>query len=378
MSVSDEKLVIEGGRLKVLCQRRQLEAKAQNGVVVDYFRFTVKRQNLPLETSADHGAIVLKTVPKDTDDQSLARWFAHVFAQLLGYTVGMDRPGRDYYEFTTTIDNAFGHEVASVSAGGESQRGTICFTLKGEGCTMARPGWEKRVHDYFGPMLPTITRIDLAKDFFEGETNVEECVGLYKAHEFSYRNRKPKYTTHGCWDIGALDEDGMPIRGHSRTFQVGKRDSGKLFRGYEKGHQFALMDSKWFRAEVELRNVNRVIPWDALTFGAEYFAGSYPAMQLLCNRETATKITTATKVGEASAQRVVNWVKRVVAPTLVQISSVMENDDWLVGLVVDQHHRRVPRRLRGLDHHTMASGIKAALAPFTNFTNPCAPAALGL
>lgn len=361
---ADEKLVLEGGRLKLVCQRRQLDAKAQSGVIVDYLRFTVRRDLIP-DT---------KRIPRYTDDRDLARWYAQVFAQVLGYEMGDDRPGRDYYDYTTTVVNGFGHEVASVSAGGESQRGTICFTLKGEGCSMAREGWEKRVHDYFADMLPTITRIDLAKDFFNGEATIEEVVHLYRCHEFSYRNRRPKYTTHGAWDIG-VDVDGMPAGGHSRTFQVGKRDSGKLARCYEKGHQFAMLDSKWLRCEVEIRNVNRVIPWDALLHMGEYYAGSYPAMQLLCNRETQTKITTSTKVGEASAQRCINWVQRVVAPTLVQIATVMPNEDWLIGLVADQCHRKVPRSLRGLNHAAMAHGLEQALR---KFTNPCEPAAVGL
>jgi len=355
---NDEKLVLEGGRLKFLCEARQLEAKAQGGIVPDYFRFTIKRENIPST----------RRIPGDTNDQDLARWFALLFAQQLGFVVGVDRPGRDYYEFTTTIDNEWGYEVASVSAGGESQRGSICFTVKGEGCTHATNGWEKRVHDYFAEFLPTITRIDLCKDFFQGETCIEELVGLYKAHEFSYRKRMPKHACHGSW----LDVEG--VMGNSRTFQVGKRESGKLFRGYEKGHQFAMMESKWLRAEVELRNVNRVIPWDAIVSCAEYFAGAYPACHLLSNREVATQIRTATKVGEASAQRCINWVKRVVAPTLLQITKIMPDHDWLEGLVLDQVHRRVPRSLRGLSAQSMQHGIQAALRPFTN---PCVPAAVG-
>jgi len=378
---TDEKLVIEGNRVKLLCQKRQVAAAAQSGVVVDYFRFTFKRINVP----------ATRRIPGDTDDQSIAHWFAHVFAQLLGFVVGVDRPGRDYYEFTTTINNAFGHEVASVSAGGESQRGTICVTLKGEGCTFARPGWEKRVHDYFGELFPTITRIDLAKDFFDGEVAIAELVGLYKSHGFSYRNRRPKHQCHGAWiglddgdasDFTRVNLDCIDLRriattsffkpGDSRTLQIGKRESGKIFRGYEKGHAFGDLSSKWLRGEVELRNVNRVIPWDALVRPAEYYAGAYEATNWLCNHPVATRVPTATAVAEASAERCIRWVQRVVAPTLVQISKVMPNEDWLIGLVVDQAHRPVPRSLRGLNHSTMAHGIAAALK---RFTEPCEPAA---
>lgn len=375
---SDEKMVLEGGRLKFLCEKRQLDAKAQNGIVPDYFRFTIKREHIPAK----------RHIPCDTNDQDLARWFAHLFAQLLGFVVGVDRPGRDYYEFTTTIDNEWGHEVASVSAGGESQRGSICFTIKGEGCTHARQGWEKRVHDYFEEFLPTITRIDLAKDFFNGEVCIAELVGLYECHEFSYRNRFPKYLQHGCWidfegrasNLVEREGQGVPVfgmggGGHSRTFQVGKRESGKVFRGYEKGHQYGMMDSPWLRCEVEWRNVNRVIPWGAIVSPAEYFAGAYPAMHVISNREVATKIATATKVGEASAVRFIGWIKRVVAPSLLQITKIMPDHDWLEGLVLDQVHRRVPRSLRGLSAHSMQHGIQAALRPFLSNSNPCEPAA---
>ena len=111
----DEKIVLEGSRIKVLSQQRPLANASESGVVVDYFRFTFNRAYIP----------VTRQMPNGSDPQDLARFFAFKFAELLGFVVGMDRPGRDYYEFPTTIENAFAHEVASVSAGGESQRDTI-------------------------------------------------------------------------------------------------------------------------------------------------------------------------------------------------------------------------------------------------------------
>lgn len=364
---NDEKLVIEGGRVKVLCERRQLMAKSQNGIIVDYLRFTIKRDSIP-DT---------KRIPRESEDRDLVKYYALIFANLLGFELGVERPGRDYYEHTYTVDNENGHEVGSVSAGGESQRGTICFTLKGEGCTHARSGWEKRVHDYFSDMLPTITRIDAAKDFFAGEVTIEECVGLYRDHKFSYRNRMPKYTTHGAWELGSMF-DGTPLHGHSRTFQVGKRESGKLARFYEKGHQYGDMASPWLRAELELRNAGRVIPWDAVINAAEYFAGGYEALQMLCDRETATSIPTSTKTGEASADKFVRWFVRTVAPSVLQITKIMPDESWLHGMVLDQAHRKVPRGLRGLTSHSMAHGVTEALRKFTDFMNPAAPAGVGL
>lgn len=359
----DEKLVLEGGKTKLLCGTRQLDAKAQSGIICDYLRFTFKREWIP-DTSR---------MPADSDDQNLARHFALVFAEMLGFVLGVDRPGRDYYEYTMTIENVNGHEVASVSAGGEGQRGTICFTLKGEGCTNAAKGWEKRVHAYFGEFRPTITRIDLAKDFFEGELSIEEVVGLYKDHEFSYRNRRPKHQCHGAWGLG-VDDMGILMGGDSRTFQVGTRESGKTARFYEKGHQFKIMESKWLRAEVELRNAGRVIPWDALVEAGDYYAGAYPALHLIANRETAIKVPTAMKTAELSVEKVVRWVERVVMPTMAVFAMVMPDEEWLIGAALEHSHRRMPRGLRGLNLDTMSHGIRLALR---KFTNPGEPAAVG-
>jgi phage replication initiation protein len=84
--------------------------------------------------------------------------------------------------------------------------------------------------------------------------------------------------------------------GRGRTFYVGARENGKLFRAYEKGKQLGNPDSPWVRHEVELHNVDRVIPWDVLWEPGRYVAGAYPylawvsgeASRIRTIRETAT------------------------------------------------------------------------------------------
>jgi phage replication initiation protein len=352
----EEKLVIEGGKVKIATEGRQIDMKDQGGVICDYLRFTVLRDRLP--------GFKTRLMPEDSSDEDIARWLAVQFSGLLGYAFGVQRNGRDYYEHTFTIENAFGHEVASVSGGGDSQRDTFCFTLKGEGCTFALPGWEQRVSEFFEPMFPKITRIDLARDCFDhGQLCIEAAVTAYKDHAFSYRARRPKHCEFGSW---LPDEEFGGV--HSRTFQIGKRESGKLIRIYEKGHQFGMMDSQWVRAEVELRSVNRVIPWEALTKTGDFFAGAYEFCNWLVHHldKCPTPVKTQSAVAVISVEKVMKWVNRVVALVLVQITSVMPDFDWMETIVLSNMHRPIPRGLRGLNHTALDHGLKA----FFNRINP--------
>lgn len=347
-----EKLVLDGKKVKLLTQARGIEAAAEGGVIVDYLRFTLRR-DLILASG--------RSSPEATDQQ-VVREMAADFAKALGFVVGEHRSGRDYYADTTTIENALGQEVASVSGGGEGQRETYCFTLKGEGCTFAHGGWERRLHASYKEMLPKITRVDLAKDCYsKADLSVDAAVDAYQDHRFSYQKRKPSYGQFGCW----LGEEK-----HSRTFQVGLRASGKLIRIYEKGHQFGMMDDEWCRAEVELRSAGRVVPWDVVATPGQYFAGAYEWCHWLLHRGLdnveGSAIPRQVKVAEASVARVMRWVTRVVAPTLVQITAAMPDHSWLEHLVLDNTLRRVPRGLRGLDHTGLKLGLESFFKKFTD------------
>jgi phage replication initiation protein len=354
---TDERLALEGKKVKIICGERSTQA--DSGVIVDYFRCTVARETLFSASIPSKGELIVDGLQLDIE---IVADLAIHFAQLLGFQRGESRPGRDYYDHSFTIINENGQEVASVSGGGESQCGTFCFSLKGNGCTFAQPGWEQRVYDFFAPLSAKVTRIDLARDFFAGQYGYQQAVQAYQDGEFSYRGRAPSKMA-----IGDL------LDGHSTTFQVGKRESGKIFRGYDKGHQFKLMDDPWWRAEVELRSSNRIIPLETLIRPAAFFAGAYGFTARILEGVEPQTIPTLQRVAEASVERTVRWFERTVAPSLVHIS-LAAGFDWLTHIAVDQAYRPLPRSLEGISPASMKAGVLKALKRFSE--TPSVPAGL--
>jgi len=349
---ADERLVLEGKRVKLMTRERS--GVAEGGVIVDYFRCTVVRDALIRAGLPSKGDLLIDGLQTD---QEITEDLARYWAKLLGFQPGELRAGRDFYDHTFTVVDDDGHEVGSVSGGGEGQRGTFCLSLKGQGCNFAQRGWEERVYRVLEPLGATITRIDLARDFFEGERGYDHAEAAYREGGFSYRGRAPSVYQHGDFE-----------HGQARTFQVGKRDSGKLFRGYEKGHQFGLMDDPWFRAEVELRNHNRVIPLETLIRPAAFFAGAYAFCAELLSDVDPVRIPTGEKVVECSVEASMKWFERTVAPSLVTMCKAA-GFDWLTRLAIEHAYRPVPRRLKGLSGATLEAGIRRACDKFLH-TSP--------
>ncbi len=352
-----EQLLFDGKR--VMLKTAERAAAADAGVIVDYLRVTVKREALK----------ALEDAHLPETDAAFTRLLAQRLAQLTGFSFGEFREkGRDYYDHTCTVWNANGNEVGSVSGGGEHQRGTFCFTLKGEGCNYAAKGWERALYDFFTPLGAKITRVDLARDFFNGEKGGVDAVREgYLPGMFDYRNRRPSQDQAGSWD-----------NGHSRTYYVGRRESGKMFRGYEKSHQFGDMEGKWWRAEVEFRSHQRIIPLEALIRPASFFAGAYDfCHELLQNIEPVT-MQTGHVVAEASVERSVKWLERTVAPAIVHLS-LEAGFDWITRLCIEHATRPLPKALRGLSKPSIQYGITQALKRFTQSTPEpalCAPSYL--
>ena len=349
---SEEKMVLEGRKVKLMTVERSTSADA--GVIVDYFRCTVHRDALLRASIPSKGELIVDGLQTDAE---IVYDLAVVWARTLGFKVGDMRPaGRDYYDHTVIVLNEDDHEVGSVSGGGVMQRGTFCFSLKGNGCNFANPGWESRAYQFLSPLQATITRIDLARDFFKGEYGFQAAYDAYQNDEFSYRGRKPSF------------DDAGSKKGFATTFYVGKRESGKLFRGYDKGHQFKLMDDPWWRAEVELRNHNRVIPLEALIRPASFFAGAYGFCARILEDVEPQSIPTGLKVAEASVERTLQWFEKTVAPSLVHIS-MTAGFDWLTRMAVEHAYRDKPRSLKGLSAESIKSGVERAVKRFIH-TSP--------
>jgi phage replication initiation protein len=168
-----------------------------------------------------------------------------------------------------------------------------------------------------------MTRIDLTADLFDGQYTPEQCELDYLAGGMSLTNNRPFAKRDGDW----YDNGG------GKTHYVGKRESGKLLRVYEKGKQIlgnlalraigedhrsvALLN--WVRVEVELRSTGRILQLEMLLNPGGYLAGAYPALNFLS--EVQIKLETIKKTAVATIERAIEvlsaqfgaWVLALIA-----------------------------------------------------------------
>ncbi len=162
-----------------------------------------------------------------------------------------------------------------------------------------------------------ITRIDMAYDDFQGHFNIDTCRKMFKQGLFTVTT-PPSYA---YYESGVLAKNGRLCASAGRSFYVGKRTNGKMLRVYEKG--LHLKDEKnpdWVRWEVELRNIDREIPLDALLNPSKYFAGSYPCLNQFGTQperiQLQSKKLNATaehciKYAVLHSRRVINLLKQI-------------------------------------------------------------------
>ncbi len=285
-------LTLENGTIKEVLPRKHY---ANDIAFIDWLNFTVHESTYEILTNP-------------ISDNQVILGVSAVCESLFGFGITNKRErGANFYHLSYDLGDSYG----LVCFGG--QRNTILVMLNGEGCAAARAGWELRVHDFLETAQnPKITRIDLAHDDIEGHFfNAELLEKAYDNESFKCGQKNPDIELRGNWKNPT---------GKGRTINVGRRSSGKFFRGYEKGCQLGAPLSKWFRCEVEFKAIDRVIPLDILRYPQEYFAASYPIFNNL--NHTQQRILTTQKTVEFSYARTKDWLTKQCGSALNLINEV--------------------------------------------------------
>jgi len=263
-----------------------------------------------------------------TDDQVIAD-VSLVCEAIFGFGITAKRDrGALFYQCSYDLGDKFG----LICHGG--QNNTVLIQLNGTGCAAAANGWERRMYDFLNSAdRPTITRVDLAHDDYEGDQfNPDALAQAFDDGLFDVRGHRPHFEQRGNW---------RNPNGEGRTLYIGKRTSSKFFRGYEKGRQLGDPDSKWMRLEVEFKSCDRIIPHDCLLYPHEYFAGAYPLLSTVCER--VSRILTTQRTVQASYERTKRWLKHQCGAALHAVHQIEGDAEKALAVVVREG--KTPRGL---------------------------------
>ncbi|MFN7505490.1 MAG: replication initiation factor domain-containing protein [Limnobacter sp.] len=260
-----------------------------------------------------------------------------------------DDLGRGQYGYTNTIvfysrvDKTQTVQIAQLNWGGQTQNNRAYFSINGHGCSTFSYWQEVKsvlesLHDC------KITRLDICLDDMTGEDlNMDIAKQAFFDGEFNLTVNHPSHCVMGDWF------NPVPVDG--RTLQIGKRKNGKMCRIYEKGLQLShSADSpyhKWVRCEVEIKNTDRVIPFDALTNTDSYFAGSYPfCAKLLAKFNANNPPSTRIEIQTASTQLSVDRLTHYCSTAYGKLISVLQLAGFKPDEIVSSLSRKgVPKRL---------------------------------
>lgn len=385
MRTVDATPVHDGHRVRFTLE--QIERENQSKVRLDWLRFTVpidavieQDRSLSAVTAGDlmvQAGFDVKQRRALLADPSyaVAHKVALVAARSLvgmlrcGLTVGaIEDKGMDFY----SVRVALMHEsavVGYVMAGSQKfqQAATVHFNLFGSGMLVIPRDRMEIVRSFVAHAKGWITRVDLAVDVWSGRC-VEDVATAWKNGEFDVRGKRPGQRNAGSWEAG-----------HSRTFYVGNRGTGKELRAYEKGdEQFGSREAsakhgcaEWIRYEVELRNNHRVIDFDVLTRPADFFAGAYAFCdRLLTELEVVAepqRIKTDPEVADVTAlaavERIAAWLDNTAGAS---IAALFDMGGDLLAEIVYRNRHRIARRLKPF-------GSKAIVDAFQKVADRMAP-----
>lgn len=175
------------------------------------------------------------------------------------------------------------HVLGRIDYGGASQKGWVRVNITGKGCEWVQD-WSKAEKLADVLVEADIKRIDIAFTTVNGEVSDDMVCNAHDAGKFTTGGRRPVMQSILSSNI----TDG-------RTRYIGKRENHKYLRCYEKGWELMkklpinkqgdklfidyfgeVEASKVYRVELELKDVDKYIPWTVISRRDDVFAGAYP------------------------------------------------------------------------------------------------------
>jgi len=267
-------------------------AMGEEKCVIDYLAFTVD------ESILRRVAAHLKPF---SDEEFCLAWGEYCKSALLRLEceIKLTRSGLHGYAVSARVG-----QYGMVSAGGIHSSLHVQFS--GHAFACADEEFPQRLHDFIkSARSVNITRIDIAFDDFAGEIfPVRQIPEMWKAGLFTAARspRPPMLDRRGDWDCNDPDQRGL-------TAYIGRRDSGKYLRAYEKGRQLGDKLSNWVRAELELHgDVFHLIP-EMLVRPTSFFVMAYPALARVEYAGIACKLERIAQEGFDTVEKLLNIIR---------------------------------------------------------------------
>jgi DNA relaxase NicK len=259
-----------------------------------------------------------------------------------------------------------GAEVGRLAWGGEHQRGWVYVGITGQGCSFI-DDWETAQNAAFDCDTYEARRVDIALDTFDASIGFSSTLEAYRAGAFTLSSRPPK-----C-------EPTKPERPEDAAIiKIGSRESGKYFRGYERGKKVlgprqvaeyirnpdsvSSVDEhacdeltgrgsrsvadllNWWRFEVELKAKKVKLPNDIIDRRDEFFAGAYPHLGALLPEVAGEVISTSRRVNfEIELAKALQSIRRQYGKVLFTARHAYAGDSQAVfdQIVGCQHAERL-------------------------------------
>ena len=375
---SKSSLVLDGSEVKLRLMAERRETKSV--VHIDWVRFTTLCRNQPSVatgrvfanvdyTNPDYRKYEFEKLLNELPDpdfwpsaQALA--LAEKVCEALGPDFSVNPvigKGHDFYKFRWIIQRNetecgwVGYLSSGDSPRQEAQGKTLHVNIFGTACTFANTGWNLRVADLVDELEATLTRADLALDFFDGYPGgIMSIFEAYRTGACDVGGRRLKSSCVGDW-----------ANGNCRSFYFGSRESGKITNCYEKGDQlFGPGVAAWLRAELRYGNKLRVLPSDMLRRPSDFFAGASDwhahALSLADAFAEPEKVATIPRLAldtvEAECYRLVKWALSTAAPTAAALFTHL-GDNFLEFVT----NKKLPARLRKFSSAELGTAFGSAM-----------------